>query len=141
VAISQDPKVHVTLNLLLGDRINSMGRNVKLVRDYTTAIRQVASTPGSISYSSGSVAVGQQTVRLLKLARGRSQEYISPFIMLDQVNVPAFRNGTYPLTRRLFVVIRRDGTPDEQAGVAYANMLLSAQGQRIIEEAGFAPIH
>lgn len=141
VPISQDPKVHVTLNLLLGDRLMNMGRNVKIVRDYTTAIRQVADTPGAISYSSASIAVGQQSIRLLGVARGNSNQYISPVTGSGQVNVTAFQNGTYPITRRLFVVIRRDRTPDELAGVAYTNLLLSAQGQQIVEKAGFAAIH
>jgi phosphate transport system substrate-binding protein len=141
VPISQDPKVHVTLNLLLGDRLMNMGRNVKIVRDYTTAIRQVANTPGAISYSSASIAVGQQSIRLLGVARGNSKQYVSPAIGSSQVNVTAFQDGTYPITRRLFVVIRRDRTPDELAGVAYTNMLLSAQGQQIVEKAGFAAIH
>ena len=141
VPISQDPKVHVTLKLLLGDRVKNIGPNVKIVRDYSTAIRQVASTPGSISYSSASIAIAQQAIRLLKLAKPHSKQYVSPLTTNNQVNVTAFRDGTFPLTRRLFVVIRRDGTPDEQAGVAYANMLLSAEGQQIIEKAGFAPIH
>ena len=44
--ISLDPKVHVTLKLLLGGQGQDIGPNVKIVRDYTTAIRQVASTSG-----------------------------------------------------------------------------------------------
>jgi phosphate transport system substrate-binding protein len=56
------------------------------------------------------------------------------------VNAAALRDGTYPLTRRLFVVIRRDRTLDETAGVAYSNLLLSKEGQQFIEKAGFVPI-
>jgi phosphate transport system substrate-binding protein len=141
VPISLDPKVHITLNLLLGNQGNNIGRNVKIVRDYTTAIRKVASTPGGISYSSASTAIAQQTIHPLSVSKAGSNHYVPPFTQSGQVNVAAFRDDTYPLTRRLFVVIRRDGTPDEQAGVAYANLLLSGECQQIIEKAGFAAIH
>lgn len=138
--ISQDPKVHATLKLLLGDRLKNLGRNVKIVRDYTTAMRQVAATPGAISYSSASIAAGQRSIHLLSLARGSSKKYVSPVIG-GGVNVAALRDGSYPITRRLFIVIRRDRTPDEQAGVAYTNLLLSHEGQQIVEKSGFAAIH
>jgi len=49
------------------------------------------------------------------------------------------QNGDYPLTRNIFVDIRRDGTFNEQAGVAYANLLLSWEGQRLVEQAGLIP--
>jgi phosphate transport system substrate-binding protein len=118
-----------------------MGNGVQIVRDYTSAIQKVAVTPGGISYSSASIAIGQKTVSLLSLAKASSQQYVSPFISPNHVNIAAFRDGTYPLTRRLFVVIRQDGTLDEQAGIAYARLLLSETGQKIIEEAGFAALY
>jgi phosphate transport system substrate-binding protein len=67
---------------------------------------------------------------------------VSPCIdqVCKAVNKTAFTDGTYPLTRRIFVVIKQDGKLDEQAGVAYANMLLSDEGQKLVEEAGFVPI-
>lgn len=147
--ISQDPKVHATLKLLLGDRINKLDREVKIARDYTTAIQQVAATPGGISYSSASIVVRQQSIHLLSLAKG-NKNYVSPVVAGDakgdsqsnlRVNVAALRDGSYPITRNLFIVTRRDRTPAEQAGVAYTNLLLSQEGQQIIEEAGFAAIH
>lgn len=141
VPISQDILVHGTLKLLLGDRLKNLSSNVLIVRDYTTAIRQVASTPGGISYSSASIVQGQRTVRSLALASSGSTSYISPFTENNKVNVAALRDGTYPITRRLFVVIRRDGSLDQKAGVAYANMLSSTEGQQFIERSGFAAIY
>ena len=141
VPISLDPKVHVTLKLLLSGQGQDIGPNVKIVRDYTTAIRKVASIPGGISYSSASIVTGQRTIHLLGVAKAQSDQYVPPFTQRGQVNVAALQDGTYPLTRRLFVVIRRDRTPDEQAGVAYANLLLSSEGQQIVEKSGFAALH
>jgi len=60
---------------------------------------------------------------------------------LAALNKSAFADGSYPLTRRLFVVIKRDGRLDEQAGVAYTNMILSNEGQELVEKAGFVPLH
>ena len=141
IPISQDIKVHNTLKLLLGQRLENLSSNVKIVRDYTTAIRQVASTSGGISYSSASILQGQKTVRSLALASSGDTSYVSPFTSNNKVNVAALRDGTYPITRRLFVVIRRDGSLDQKAGIAYANMLSSVEGQQFIEKAGFAAIY
>lgn len=141
VPISQDTRVHNTLKLLLGQRLEALSSNVKIFRDYTTAIRQVASTSGGISYSSASILQGQKSVRSLALAKSGDTSYVSPFTEKNKVNVAALRDGTYPITRRLFVVIRRDGSLDQKAGVAYANMLSSTEGQQFIEKAGFAAIY
>ncbi len=39
-----------------------------------------------------------------------------------------------------FAIVKRDGKLDEQAGVAYANLLLSEEGQQIVARAGLVPI-
>lgn len=141
VPIGQDIKIHNTLKLLLGNQIENISNDVKIVRDYTSAMRMVASTTGGISYSSAAIAQNQKTIRSLALANSNSKNYISPFTNANTVNIAAIKDGTYPITRRLFVVIRRDGTLDQQAGEAYARMLLTTEGQRIIEDSGFAAIY
>ncbi|MEL6162806.1 MAG: phosphate ABC transporter substrate-binding protein, partial [Cyanobacteria bacterium J06628_3] len=40
----------------------------------------------------------------------------------------------------LFVVVKKNGQVDEQAGVAYANLLLAEEGQQLISKAGFVRI-
>jgi phosphate transport system substrate-binding protein len=40
----------------------------------------------------------------------------------------------------LFVVVKQNGQIDQQAGEAYANFLLTDQGQALIEESGFVRI-
>jgi ABC-type phosphate transport system substrate-binding protein len=141
VPFSLDPKLVSMINLVLGsDKDKGLGSNVQLVRDVTSAVRKVASTPGAIGYASASEVARQKTIHPLKLARGGSTQYVNPVLGRNLVNVEAFQNSSYPLTRRLFVVIRRDGTLDEQAGVAYASLLLSNEGQKIIEQSGFVAI-
>ena len=139
VVISQDPKVHITINSLLKNG-EQLGEDVKIVRDYTTAMREVGNTVGSISYSSAAIARGQQTIKGIGLATSDT-DYVPPFTKDGQVNLKAFRNNSYPLTRRLFVVIREDGTLEELAGIAYANLLLTNEGQQIVEKAGFVPLY
>jgi phosphate transport system substrate-binding protein len=119
-----------------------LGAAVKEVRDTTDAIRRVASTPGGIGYASTSESIKQRTIRLVSIGKGSSQTYVSPCgdAACTSVNDAAFKAGAYPITRRLFIVIRRDGKLDEQAGVAYANMFLSDEGQQLAKQAGFVPI-
>jgi phosphate transport system substrate-binding protein len=108
--------------------------------NYTLAIRTVIATPGAISLASTSLIQNQQGIKAFSLAAENSASYVAP-LLKKQINLDSFENGTYPLTRRLFVVIRQDGTPEELAGKAYAQMLLSHQGQSIVEASGFVPLY
>jgi phosphate transport system substrate-binding protein len=56
------------------------------------------------------------------------------------LNSQDFRNGNYPITRNLFVIIKQNGQSDQQAGEVYANWLVTSQGQELIEKAGFVRI-
>ena len=77
---------------------------------------------------------------MLGLAKGESKNYVQPITPYGTVNKQALLDGTYPLTRRIFVVIREDGELDELAGRAYVNMLLSSEGQKLVDKAGYLPI-
>jgi phosphate transport system substrate-binding protein len=137
-----DPQIAPSTLLLLFQQseLTQFGKSTKFVRDYTDAIRKVNSTPGSFSYASAATIKNQRSVRPLRIAPGSSQAYVNPFVEQRKINSEAFQNGTYPLMRRLFIVIRKDGTIDELAGRAYANLLLSKEGQKLIEDAAFVPI-
>lgn len=108
--------------------------------NYTLAIREVIATPGAISFASASLIQNQQGIKVLSLAEEGSTNYVTP-IVAGQADLERFKDGTYPLTRRLFIVIRQDGTPDQLAGEAYGQMLLSNQGQKIVEQSGFVPLY
>ena len=123
------------------------GENVQFVYSTTPALRKVADDIGAIYYASAPEVVPQCTVKSLPI--GRQQDnlvspYQQPFIPLNQcgdrrnqVDRLAFQTGEYPLTRRLFVIIKENGQDDEKAGLTYANLLLTNQGQDLISEAGF----
>jgi phosphate transport system substrate-binding protein len=141
VPISIDPKLSAPIQILFqGLESDRLSPKIQIVRDFTASIRRVAAQPGGISYGAAPTVIGQKTIRPLSLAKSSSQPPVPPFIAGNQVNEAAFREGKYPLTRRLFVIFRRDKTIEEQAGVAYVNLLLSKEGQAIIQKAGYVPI-
>lgn len=123
--------------------------NVRQVETTTDSIRLVAKIPGGISYATASEVIGQKSIDPMSLAiinpvplsLTDNKDFISPFDInnKDIVNSIAFTNGSYPLTRRLFIIVKRNGGVDEQAGIAYANLLFSEEGQLMLQQAGFAP--
>jgi phosphate transport system substrate-binding protein len=134
--ISLDNEVERLTGLL---NISQIDNDVIIARDYTTAIRQTAATEGAISYGSSSIVRGQRSIRPIAVAEDDESPPISALLADGTVNLQAFSNNLYPLNRRLFVVIRRDGTILEKTGVAYINFLLSEEGQKIVRRAGFVP--
>jgi phosphate transport system substrate-binding protein len=134
-------------NVLEGQKF---GANVQFIGTTTEALRQVADNPGGIYYASAPEVVGQCTVKPLPLGRNSNEwvpPYQEPFVSLsqcpsqrNQLNATAFQSGQYPITRRLFVIVKQNGQADQQAGVAYAQLLLTAQGQNLISKAGFVSI-
>ncbi|TFI53370.1 hypothetical protein BLD44_014450 [Mastigocladus laminosus UU774] len=133
-------KKATAVTMVLGIENNSLTSKMEYVRDNTTAFRKVAATPGAISFASATHIINQRSIRSLAVAPNNSKEYV-PVITSDRrINVKALQDNTYPLTRRVFVLIRRDNTPDQAAGVAYANQLLSKEGQQFVEKAGLVPI-
>jgi phosphate transport system substrate-binding protein len=144
VPVSRNLQAGGTVDFFVEQVLNKqpLGANVKEATTTTLSIREVATILGGISYATASEVINQKTIRLLPLAKETNQPFISP--CTDQtcveVNQTAFTDNSYPITRRLFVIIKRDGKLDEQAGVAYANMILSDEGQKFVQQKGFVPI-
>lgn len=128
----------------------ALSGDTAIVNSTTEALRFVSDTPGSIYYASAPEVVGQCTVKPIAVGRQPDQlvaSYIEPYIppeacptQRNQINLEVLQNGKYPLTRRLFVIVREDGQLDQQAGEAYANLLLSQEGQELLQQAGFVAI-
>lgn len=134
---------------VLGDE--ELGPTVKFVDDTSEGLRKVAANLGGVYYALSPEVVPQCLAKPLPIARSLSQPFIapyqSPFVPPDacptqrnQSNIEAFENGDYPLTRRLFVIVKKDGGIDQQAGEAYARLVLTDQGQQVVREAGFVII-
>ncbi|WP_044500926.1 substrate-binding domain-containing protein [Nostoc sp. PCC 7107] len=131
-------------NVLAGEKF---GSNVKFVHSTTPALEEVAKNPGGIYYASAPEVIGQCSIKPLSLGRKSDKlvkPYKEPYIppekcpkQRNQLNKEAFQTGEYPITRRLFVIVKQNGQSDQQAGDAYANLLLTDQGQELIAKAGF----
>ena len=127
----------------------NFGSNIEFVVDTTEGLRKVTQNEGGIYYASAPEVVGQCTIKPLPIGRTSNfiPPYKNPFIPPSQcpkkrnkLNTEAFKSGKYPITRRLFVVVKKNGQIDEKAGVAYADLLLTDEGQKLISKAGFVRI-
>ncbi len=123
---------------------------VRYVYGTTDALRRLAADPSGIYYASAPEVVPQCTVKPLPIAREGGQfvaPYEKPLVPAAQcpaqrnsLNSQAFRSGDYPITRQMFVIVKQNGSLEQQAGEAYANLLLTDQGQELIVQAGFVRI-
>ncbi|MFN6570225.1 substrate-binding domain-containing protein [Dendronalium sp. ChiSLP03b] len=135
---------------LYGKKDRDGGDRFKLTQTTTEALRKVAADPAGIYWSSATLLVPQCGVKSLPIGRDSSKlipPYKLPLVPTtecpgkrNQVNTDAFRSGEYPLSRRLVVVVKENAKFERQAGEAYANLLLTNQGQQLLNKAGFVRI-
>jgi phosphate transport system substrate-binding protein len=123
-----------------GIEVTSENSGIEYADNYTLALREVIATPGAVSFASASLVADQQLVKMLGLADGSSNVFVRPWVD-GRVNLSAFKNGSYPLTRRVFLIYRIDGSLDQKAGKFYSKFLKSDRGQQIIQKAGFVSIY
>ncbi|MGB3613094.1 MAG: PstS family phosphate ABC transporter substrate-binding protein [Elainellaceae cyanobacterium] len=126
------------------------GNQVVFVETLTVGLRQLASDPGGIYYGSAPEIVPQCEIKPIALINemgvdipAHQNDYIPPSQCPDarnQINSAAFQAGAYPLTRQLYVIARDNDESSSEAAKAYAQLLLSDEGQRLIQEIGFVPI-
>lgn len=125
----------------------NFGSNVEFVSTTTQALRRVAENPGAIYYGSTSAIIPQCIVKPLSVGI-REDSLITPYQeplvttencppQRNQLNVKALRTAVYPLTYYLYVVFVQNEERRSRVGRAYADFLLTPQGQELIEEAGF----
>lgn len=153
-AYSRSPEAAGTAKYFLDSIVDaeSYGADVIFVENTTIGIRQVLDDRGGIYYASAPEVVNQCSIYAIPIAaQAQPDNFIPPFegswktgqdciSRANTVNKAAFRDGDYPLTRRLFVIVKVDESSDESAGRAYVDILLSSEGQALIEEAGFVGI-
>jgi phosphate transport system substrate-binding protein len=128
----------------------NFGANVQYVSTTTDGLRQLERNEGGIYYASAPEVVGQCQIRPLPIGR-QALEFIAPYkepliprekcpSERNQINIDAFKTDKYPITRRLFVIVKQNKQSDQEAGIAYANLLLTEQGQELISKTGFVRI-
>ena len=152
VPVSRSPESGGTVEFFIANVLGGedLAPDVKLVPTTTQALREVGNNPGSIYYASAPEVVPQCTIKPLPVGRSADNlvpPYQEPLVpsracpdVRNQLNAAAFQSGDYPITRRLFVIIKQNGQIDERAGIAYAELLLTAPGQELIRQAGFVSI-
>ena len=127
-----------------------LGSNVEFVPTTTQALRQLANNPGGIYYDSAPSIVPQCTVKPLPVGE-RKDDLVAPYQQplmpvsecpqrRNRLNIKALRTAQYPLTHYLYVVFLQNDDSDLQIGQAYANFLLTPQGQQLISKTGFIPL-
>ena len=135
-------------NVLQGQPLR---QDIEVVPTITEGVKKVASDPGSIYLASASYLVSQCTIKTLPVGGQRDKlipPYRKPLVSAaectdkqkNQPNLAAFHSGNYRLTRYLFVLVKQNGRSEQQAGEAYANVLLTFPRQELIEKAGFLRI-
>ncbi len=121
------------------------GSTVHIVTTTTEGVQKL-SNPGAIYFASAAEIVSQCSIKPLALAHSGKfvTPYQEPFIppsqcpeRRNQINVAAAEKDEYPITRLLYVIVKQNNQIDQQAGQAYANLILSKQGQGMVSQAGF----
>lgn len=126
-------------------RLKAISPQIEVVPETTIGLRKVNANLGGIYWSSASLLVSQcgiKTVSINNISPSESPE-VPPENCPTQRNKPnieAFQNETYPFTRRLWVIVKENGLDAQKAGEAYAEMILTPEGQKMIRDLGFANI-
>lgn len=128
----------------------ALNSQINYVYSTTEAVRQVSKIPGAVYYDSARAVIPQCSVKPLPLGRTSAEliaPYREPFVSSEQcprqrnrVNTEAIKNGSYPITSDLFVIIKQNKDREKKVGEAYANLLLTDQGQNALEQAGFTGV-
>lgn len=127
-----------------------LAANIEYVYSPTEALRKVNKNKGGVYFGSARAIVPQCSVKPLPLG-STSDNFVAPYMgqlveanqcpqKRNRVNTKAIKNGSYPLQSKLFVVTKENNSKEEQVGNAYTNLLLTAEGQKAIREAGFVPV-
>ncbi|MBD2436901.1 PstS family phosphate ABC transporter substrate-binding protein [Nostoc sp. FACHB-110] len=152
VPLSQSPENADTL--LFPDKSadkQSLSSRVQYVYSTTEALRRIKTTPGSLYYASARGVVYQCNAKLLPLGL-TSQKLVSLYSepvtpsnqcpqQRNRLNIKVIQNGSYPLISALYVIVKQNQGREQQAGEAYAKLLLTDQGQQAIAQAGFVPVN
>ena len=152
IPYSKSPHASGTANYftenILGDRY--INTNVRLTTSTQEALEIIKANKGAIFYESAAEIASQCSVKSIPIGYN-SQKFVSPYqgisndftncnAKANQINRQSFEDASYPLTYKLYVIIKQNGQVEEAAGFAYVRLLLSEAGQKAISSAGFVPI-
>jgi phosphate transport system substrate-binding protein len=124
----------------------------QIVNNNTEGLQQVKLSPNGIYFGAAKEVMtdfcGVRPLAIGKTENTLVKPYIEPLSLAEacskgkrnQINPIVVKNQTYPLTRKIYVVIKADGSDRQKAGEAYANLLMTQQGQDLLEKSGFVSI-
>lgn len=133
-------------------RPNLESNNIKLFTTPSEAVRAIPDSLGGIYVYTAAKLVPQCSMKTLALVNAAG-ETIVPYreplvpeerceIQKNKVNLAELGSDNYPRQLRdtLYVVINENDGIEQQVGEAYANFLLSDEGQTLLEQAGYLSI-
>lgn len=114
----------------LGDKNNKeiFSADTLLLPSSEGIISEVSDNPNAIGYDG--LGYVTDTVKVLGIAKTADQPYILP-------SVQTVNNGEYPISRDLYMYIRKDAS---QAVLDYMAWILAPDAQKIVSQLGFVPI-
>jgi len=130
---------------------SNLSEEVTIVNSIPSTLQAINNNKGAIFYASASHIM--QNCTLKPLAIGRNQnDLISPYQKTyletqpcqnrpKELNIAEIQNANYPLSRYLYVIVKRNTFFDRTAGEAYVNLLIAREGQNLIRDSGFVPIY
>ncbi len=152
IPFSQPPESADTV-LFSGQQLldnQTLGSNVQYVNSTTEAVRRVSKTPGGVYYAPARGLLPQCTIKPLAIGTNSKQftsPYREPLIPPNQcphkrnkLHREAIKNGSYPLSVKLYVISKENKGQQQRIGEAYTKLLLTEQGQKAIEEAGLISV-
>lgn len=125
----------------------------QLVDNVTEGLQKVKASPNGIFFGSAKIVM-TDFCGVVPLAIGKAETslvkpYLEPLQSPENgcsagrrnlINPEVVKNETYPLARKIYVVIQADGSDRQKAGEAYATLLMTPQGQELLEKSGFVSI-
>ena len=147
--VDSDEIVNLFLKQVLQEK--SYGDRLDYFQNLTAALRRLANSPGGIFFGSAAEILPQCSIKPVPISISDDPKWIAPYqspyvtsadcpSQRNQTNTQAFLDQQYPLTHKLYVIIKANGDKSEQAGRAYAQLLLTDQGQDLIRKAGFVSV-
>jgi phosphate transport system substrate-binding protein len=149
IPYTRSEEIGGTVNFLLNEILKSdnFGGYVKRVGTMQRGVQLTGQTKGAIFYGSAAEILEQCAVKPVpvgenanQLVAPNSNSYTSPEDCINNrntLNVSAFKDESYPIFRKLSIVVKGDDENSREAGESYAKLLLTREGQNIIQSAGF----
>ncbi|MBD0388438.1 MAG: substrate-binding domain-containing protein [Nostoc sp. C3-bin3] len=125
--------------------IEKFGDNINHINTTSEGLQKIAREPGGIFTGPISDVVPQCGVKTLPIINDKGktiypyqqENFVSPTKCRpgkrNRVNIEAMYSGEYSLPVSLYVVVKQNTQKEQQAGQAYANLLLTKQGQEMIK--------